>query len=187
MVSTIPSVLATLLPPYRKIKDITDRHKHNDGEVRCRLGIHAGDGFALLTDQRFILRGSTETANQSVDLAAPQQRVQTRRNDAGTASAKLELILVLAEDVPGFDSWIAGAETDGIVHIAQVLHSRQDRQALGGLSSIVGRERIVNVLSHVQDDGAAARAPAQKDVVLAVFLACFLGRLRNDLIRQAGA
>src|SRR5262249_25851947 len=63
---------AALLLPEGEVKYIADRHKHNDGEMGRRLRVHTRDSAPLLSDQALVFCCAAETADQTVDLAAPQ-------------------------------------------------------------------------------------------------------------------
>src|SRR6185295_7897586 len=112
----LPLLFALL--PQREIEQITDDHEHDDGEMGGRLRIHTGNGSSLLIDQSFIFCCPAQTTDETVDLAAAQQWIEPRRHHTGAAAAEFKLVFVLPEYIPGFHTGIAGAKTDGIVHIA---------------------------------------------------------------------
>ena len=124
-----------------------------------RLSIHAGDGFALLANEAFVFRRAPQAADQAIDLPAAQQGIQPRRHDTRAAAGEFELVFVLAEDIPGFHTRIAGTQADCIAHVAQVGDALEYRQSLRGFAVVVGRECAIQVLPHVDDNGGPAGAP----------------------------
>src|SRR5688572_28790177 len=134
--------------------------------MRGRLRVDAGHGASLLADEYFIFGGSTESADQAVDLAAPQKWIKARCNHARASASKLKLVLVFAVHVPGFDPRCSGRQTYYVIDVAERLDTVQDCQLACGLVVVVCWKGLVQVLPHVDDQGPGSRAPAQEDVVL---------------------
>src|SRR5688500_13683779 len=83
--------------PDEQIERVAEQDQRDDREMRRGLGIHSSDSSFLLIDQDLILRGTPKASNQAIELSAPQQGVQPRRDHASAAARQLELVLVFPE------------------------------------------------------------------------------------------